>query len=72
MFPCDYKVVVPNKCKKDKKEISEQEALERKQKEEGVWRMYFDGSMAKVGAGTHVYIISPIKDFNAYSYKLVF
>ena len=31
--PCDSKVVVPNKCKKDKKEISEHEALERKKKE---------------------------------------
>ena len=32
--------------------------------------MYFDGSVAKVGAG--VYIISPIRDFKALSYKLTF
>ena len=32
--------------------------------------MYFDGSMAKVGAG--VYIISPMGDFKALSYKLTF
>ena len=32
--------------------------------------MYFDGYVAKVGAGAGVYIISPIKDFKALSYKL--
>ena len=70
--PCDSKVAVPNKCKKNNREISEQEALEKKQKEEGVWKMYFDGFVAKVGAGTGVYIIFPIRDFKSYSYKLVF
>ena len=34
--------------------------------------MYFDGSVATVGAGASVYIISPIKDFKALSYKLTF
>ena len=34
--------------------------------------MYFDGSVAKAGAGVGVYIISPIRDTKAYSYKLVF
>ena len=34
--------------------------------------MYFDGSVAKVGAGAGVYIISPIHDFKALSYKLLF
>ena len=34
--------------------------------------MYFDGSMAKVGAGACVYIISPIRNFKALSYKLTF
>ena len=52
--------------------INEHEALERKQKEEGLWTMYFDGSVAKVGAGASVYIISPIRDFKAYYYKLTF
>ena len=28
--PCDSKVAVPNKCKKDNREISEHEALEKK------------------------------------------
>ena len=41
VFPCDSKVTVPNKCKNDNMEISEHEALEKKQKEEGVWKMYF-------------------------------
>ena len=34
--------------------------------------MYFDGSMEKVGIGAGVYIISPIRDFKALSYKLTF
>ena len=34
--------------------------------------MYFDGSVEKVGAGASVYIISPIRDFKALSYKLTF
>ena len=72
MSPCDSKFVVPSKCKKDKKVINEQEALERKQREEGLWTMYFDGSVAKVGVGEGVYIISPIRYFKDFSYKLNF
>ena len=34
--------------------------------------MYFDGSISKIGFGVGVYIISPIKDFKALSYKLTF
>ena len=34
--------------------------------------MYFDGSVAKVGAGAGVCIISPIIYYKYYSYKLVF
>ena len=34
--------------------------------------MYFDGSVAKVGPGTSVYIISPNRDFKYFSYKLTF
>ena len=34
--------------------------------------MYFDGSVVKVGVGAGVYIISPIRDFKALSYKLTF
>ena len=50
----------------------EQDALEAKQKREGQWIMYFDGSAAKVGAGAGVYIIYPIRDFKYLSYKLTF
>ena len=46
--------------------------MEVKQKREGQWIMYFDGPAAKIGAGTGVYIISPIRDFKALSYKLTF
>ena len=52
--------------------INEQEALERNKIEEGVWTMYFDGSVDKVGFGAGVYIISPIRYFKAFSYKLTF
>ena len=34
--------------------------------------MYFDGSMAKIGVGAGVYIIYPIRDCIALSYKLTF
>ena len=44
----------------------------RQKKRDGLWKMYFDGSVAKVGAGAGVYIISPIRDFKALSYKLTF
>ena len=34
--------------------------------------MYLDGSVSKASAGACVYIIPPIKDTKAYSYKLIF
>ena len=34
--------------------------------------MYFDGSAARISAGASVYIIFPIRDFKALSYKLTF
>ena len=34
--------------------------------------MYFDGSMAKIGAGVGLYIIPPIRDTKAYSYRIFF
>ena len=39
---------MPRKGKKDKKETNEHEALERNKKDEGLWTMYFDGSVAKI------------------------
>ena len=44
----------------------------KNKKREGLWTMYFDGSAAKIGAGAGMYIISPILDFKALSYKLTF
>ena len=52
--------------------MKKQDALEAKQKREGLWTMYFDGSAAKIGVGAGVYIISPIQNFKALSYKLTF
>ena len=72
MSPCNSKFVVPRKGKQNKEETSEQETLERKQKDEGPWKMYFDGSVAKAGAGIGVYISTPIRDTKSYSYKLFF
>ena len=46
--------------------------MEKKQKRYGLWTMYFDGSLEKVGASVGVYIISPIRDFKYLSYKLTF
>ena len=58
--------------KRIKKVINDQEALERKKKEEGLWTIYFHGSVAKVGASASVYIISPIRYFKEFAYKLTF
>ena len=71
-FPCDPKIPVPIKVKEEEESTKKQKYLEGKNKEEGLWAMYFDGSVAKVGAGDGVYIISPIRDFKALSYKLTF
>ena len=57
---------------KDKKETSKLEAVERKQMDEGLWKMYFDGSVSKAGDGIGVYIISPTKDTKTYCHNLVF
>ena len=71
--PCDLGATLQEKSEEDKKEeMKKQDALEAKQKREGLWTMYFDGSAAKIGAGVGVYIISPIRDFKALSYKLTF
>ena len=59
--PCNSKIVVPRNGKKDKIDTSELEALERKQKDEGLWKMYFNGSVANVGASPGVYITPPLR-----------
>ena len=49
-----------------------QGALEKKHNEEGLWTMYFDGSISKNGASAGVYIIFPIRYCKDLSYKLTF
>ena len=71
--PCELKATLQEKYEEDKKEeMKEQDALEAKQKREGLWTMYFDRSATKLGDGAGVYIISSIQDFKALSYKLTF
>ena len=60
------------KYEKNKEEVIEHNSLEKKHKRDGLWTIYFDGSVAMVGAGAGVYVISPIMDFKALSYKLTF
>ena len=64
--PCDLESTLQMKYEKNKEGVIEQNALEKKQKRDGLWTMYFDGSVAKVGAGASVYIISPIKVLKLY------
>ena len=71
--PCELEATLQEQSEENKKEeMMEQDALEAKQKREGLWTMYFDGYAAKIGARAGVYIISPIRDFKALSYKLTF
>ena len=73
VVPHDVEEALQKKFEDTKeKEVIEQDALEAKKKREGLWIMYFDGSAAKVGVGADVYIILPIRDFKALSYKLTF
>ena len=68
----DPKVCLQIEFKKNKEFTKRQEALENKENEEGLWTMYFDGSISKEGVGVCVWIISPNRDFKAYSYKMTF
>ena len=58
--------------KEDKEFAKRQEALEHKLRDEGVWSMYFDGSISKEGVGASVWIIFLDRDFKVYSFKLTF
>ena len=71
-LPCDLEIPVPIEVKDEEEFAERQEALKKKQKEEGLWTMYFDGSMAKAGFGAGIYIISPIRYFKAMLYMLTF
>ena len=72
VFPCDPEIPVPIENNEEEESAKRQEALEKKQKEEGPWTTYFDGFVAKVGASAGVYIISPIRDFKDLACKLTF
>ena len=71
--PCELEATLQENYEEIKKEeMMEQDALEAKQRREGLCTMYFDGSATKIGARAGVYIISPIRDFKDLSYKLTF
>ena len=49
--PINIEIIVPIGGEEEEESVKKQEALQKKQKDEGLWTMYFDGSMDKVGAG---------------------
>ena len=49
-FPCDPKIHVPIELKEEEESAKRQDLLKNKEKKEGHWTMYVDGSMDKVGA----------------------
>ena len=58
---------------KENKEFSQrQDSLEKKQNEEGLWKMFFDGSLSKEGVVDEVCIIYPNREFKVFSVKLNF
>ena len=48
--------------------------METKQKlnEEGLWSLYFDGAVSKMGVGACAWVISPTHDTKLLSFKLYF
>ena len=54
IVPCDLESPLQTKSVENEKVVKEQDALEKKQKKDGLWTMYFDGYVAKVGAGAGV------------------
>ena len=46
--------------------------MEQRQNDEGVWTMYFDGSISKEGDGVGIWIISPNRYSKVYYFKLTF
>ena len=72
IFPMILQFMHSLKLRREKSLQRDKRLWKKEQKEEGLWPMYFYGFVAKVGVGAGVYIISPIKDFKALSYKLTF
>ena len=68
----DPEITVHIELKQDKEFAKRQEYLEKKQNEERLWTMHFDGSISKNGVGDDVYINSPIIYFKSLPYKLNF
>ena len=67
IVPCELEATLQEKSKENKKEeMMEQDALEEKQKREGLWTMYFDGSATKIGARAGVYKSLPFGISNLY------
>ena len=64
--------MVQIKFKEDQEFAKRQESLDKKKNGEGLWTMYFDGSINKISVGAGVFIISPIRYFKDLSYKLTF
>ena len=69
VLPYDSKISGPQKDETRANELGPEEGS---QKYEGLWKMYFDGSVSKDATSTCVYIISPIKYTKAPSYKFIF
>ena len=68
----DPEIPIVVEVKEDKEFAKIHEAFERKQNEEGPWKMYFDCYTSKEGAGVGIWIISPNREFKVYSFKLNF
>ena len=48
IVPCDLETTLQTKSEKNEKGVKEQDVLEKKLKRDGLWTMYFDGSVEKV------------------------
>ena len=46
--------------------------MDQKQNDDGLWKMYFYGSIRKAGVGAGIWTISPNRDFKVYYFKLTF
>ena len=72
MTRVDQKIPIVIEVKEDTEFSIRHEAVEKKKNEEGMWTMYFYGSISREGVGSGIRIISPNRDFKVYSYKLTF
>ena len=68
----EQEFLVVNELKEDKEFTRRHEALKQKHNDEGLWTMYFDGSISREGTGAGIWIISPNSNSKIYSFKLTF